>query len=593
MSTSPRTRLQFKRAGLHLGNIPRIIKEPRSQYISEDEESQLDWSYSEIFDSVDTDSTFDSSFDSDTGDVTVLATSLADGLHIFEHLRQVNLCLEHAAFLLDKDSIKCFGHVNLVSCSCQFCKLLTSKQFCQTCNMQQATSTPKAPQDRAISPMDDAFPPPPDFQGDDHPGQDDDSTQHVGAGARPKQNLQRVGDTIAIHVDMFKTLLNDVNALKDNLVLYKGEKSVVQDQYAKLLNDLNMKLGKAMEGNDFLNKSIADLNSKFNKMLDTDEDKHKPVYLPGSNNDGSGKSDAISNTISHIRPRYKINEPESFEATDDIDLNAWIKRVDHFTNVVGLKDEAKAQYIVTLLKGTPFEKYNAMPPEQQKDPSKIIDMLKTNFGTDGRISLYYNKLFSLQKGGSQSLEDYYKKLTHYLSLLNITDVHSRIWHFTKGLPMKVRNQLEITRARSLEDAYDLAQILCNKEDEAPNVDRAPTDNTAQKIAELAQRIDQLSNNYSNVNAVEGDQRVCWGCHSPGHVWRTCPYGYNWQGRGGYRGPGGRGNRPQRFPGPMNAPNFNPPGPYGPQFRPPGFENANFRPQFQGGRGQNQVSGNLN
>ena len=182
--------------------------------------------------------------------------------------------------------------------------------------------------------------------------------------------------------------------------------------------------------------------------------------LPGANTDLNVHSvNDVTTNISRPHPSFLVREPELFSNQMDTNLNNWLGRVKHFCKVVGLEGLLMAQYLGGLLRKAPFEQYNKLPENEQEDPEKIFQMLQTHFGLQGKISLYYSKLFNLKQGKEDALHTYYDKVLEYTNMLGITSELQCLQHFISGIRPSIRAILETHKLSSMQEALDLGCII--------------------------------------------------------------------------------------------------------------------------------------
>ncbi len=551
---------------------------------------------SSLLDSHGSDSTFDDVDPATT--FVDLSNTLDARLRVAAILEECPLCASCALARVGHLFQQAARHPPSWLCNCRCCASIVHTDQCAICMAQNAStprqpgglapaldagiSTLRDTTERGVSPMSDGLPspPPPIMEEDDYvaapapaapatpaaplPAGANESGHIAAPGLEPgtsnSANQQREPDSVSVTngISKVKTLIDyqrqpsfltrlfqEINLLRNEFNVHMGSLQLAQtrslssdDEERRVLIDTNLGLS----------KSIDVLNSRLTNVIEslhaTTVDETSPVdqekQITKIENKSGCKDVVDKHPIENVllcdtvRPRFSIKEPDNFDAGAEADLNSWIRQVDHFTKLVGLQADAKAEYIATLLRAAPFDAFNTLDAESQIDPTKIYDMLRQKFGSAGRHTLLYSKLFNLKKEKSQSVQDYYKKVLHYLSLLNITDTPSKIQHFVKGFPDEIRNTLEISRLDSIESCFDLASLLHEKYDKESERQKSRSlEDSMRAIDDMVKKVELLAQKHSPVNGINSheshmevneisQQFVCWTCGALGHRYRDCP-----------------------------------------------------------------------
>jgi hypothetical protein len=212
----------------------------------------------------------------------------------------------------------------------------------------------------------------------------------------------------------------------------------------------------------------------------------------------------------------------------------------------GWDSRTKVLILASCLRGQARTYYMSLSDNERRDYFLLSNRLKQRFGSSRHQSLWLSKLENRRRNKGESvasLGDDLRQLAQkaYYDLDHRAQERLALNQLYKLIPLDMKcrcidhNCESVTEAISVIEKYE--SILGSPH--VPNVRLLDTKNdySSQSFSDIFTTMKSIENRLSKiemstpkqpVNENTSNGRVCFGCKSPEHLWRQCPYNQNRQ-----------------------------------------------------------------
>ena len=209
---------------------------------------------------------------------------------------------------------------------------------------------------------------------------------------------------------------------------------------------------------------------------------------------------------------------ESFDGTEDVEW--FIDRFEFAVTVDELPNSKKASYLAMHLTGKAFDVWKGMTESDQKDVSKVKEVLRKTYGI--RRSAAWRAMIGYRIGVGEHLNSACEELHKWAKIVTSgKDPASALAAvaFVEALPDHVAQRVRVLCGQSAtkEEVVEAAKDIWDGTELEVT---ASVNQLAERRADSVQH--QAAQSSSSLNGAVGREvRRCYGCGIPGHLRRTC------------------------------------------------------------------------